>query len=123
MYDNNIICEQCNGPDICTKCAAGYVLSDATCVPCEGKSCAKCDIFTNTCSQCLDGFYLDDVDNSCKPCTGACLKCSSADTCDLCEGDGDYAQSDGNGGCECISGWDTHPSIEFGCKCNKPYIT
>jgi hypothetical protein len=81
-----------------------------------------CDDFTNQCMGCNDGFYLDNVTNECKKCSGACLKCSSPDTCDLCEGEGEWAKTE-NGQCTCIKGWDAHPDIAFKCQCNSEYVS
>jgi len=71
----------------------------------------------------MDGFYLDPEDNICKKCTGSCKKCTSPDSCDLCEGDGLWAQSDGKGGCECLNNWVKDDKDEYKCRCNQQFVT
>ena len=122
-----MICEECKSKGQCLKCSSSFALAvegdrAGQCIACEGKNCSRCDIMTNKCLGCNDGFYLDEVENVCKPCPGSCLKCSSATHCDLCEGEGDYAQSDGFGGCECLNDWESHPTIPFKCSCKKDFI-
>jgi len=72
-FEDHTICEKCSSFDNCLKCSAGYKLGVAgdeagKCIPCDGKNCANCDDKTSLCLGCLNTFYLDAVDNSCKAC-------------------------------------------------------
>jgi hypothetical protein len=71
-------CTSCNN-NTCGQCAQGYNLKMGLCVPQDSckdllTACANCDA-TGLCTSCRDGFYLNEVANTCLTCPLECFKC------------------------------------------------
>ncbi|ESU45520.1 Queuine tRNA-ribosyltransferase, partial [Giardia duodenalis] len=119
------ICTAANGGK-CTICKTegNYIFKNPATTVTPGNECILCSDATNrdgyqgvencntctapsgtgpaTCSVCQEGYYLNDADKTCKPCTG-CATCeNAANTCTSCP-EGKYLKSDNTcveeGGC------------------------
>ena len=94
IYTVNEQSVEVNDHAVCTDCENG-------CLECSSETnCTKCEspinengidnfyhLFEGDCvDECENGTYLDQVDNSCKPCTPTnCETCSNATNCTVCE--------------------------------------
>lgn len=107
-------CLTCNTELVCNNCANGAVpISTETCgcvpgsylttqygpiqcMPCE-PNCAQCQIESNICLQCINGFetvnykcvcpsnkFITQDGAFCNACSTGCIRCSGANTCLAC---------------------------------------
>ncbi|KAL4497165.1 hypothetical protein ABPG72_019485 [Tetrahymena utriculariae] len=67
QYQNS---DSSRGISICSSC-------DQSCLTCVGA-------YSNQCSSCLPGKYLDSATNSCQPCSSTCTQCNNSNTCTQC---------------------------------------
>lgn len=76
-------CKNCLTGSVCTSCVNNYDFD-----PITGKcncpiNCAKCDDINLLCTQCKDGFFLNN--GVCNPCEASCKTCvTNAITCTSC---------------------------------------
>ncbi|XP_065193123.1 proprotein convertase subtilisin/kexin type 5-like [Sycon ciliatum] len=79
--------------DNCTSCTHPMVLSGSSCA----QDCSPPLLpWLGVCSApCANGSYLDGVSGSCKKCPGACVQCTDATHCTLC----DFTTLEENGQC------------------------
>jgi len=80
-------CAECSGPNPqdCSSCSAGFATAyDFGCKECM----SACKICTDeyTCTECIEGFFLDKYEDSteCIECTPYCKVCESVDLCKTC---------------------------------------
>lgn len=94
-------CEECSSAGVCSRCAAGYIVSASSCVEdpsaCSVAGCRTCEPGDRgRCSVCLEGFYRDGA--ACRRCATGCAACSGADAqCTACE-QGRYLLRSGSSG-------------------------
>lgn len=112
----NYDCYQCSSAGACTVCSNSSdfrVMNTSTnrCDPMPGyydvgsnnsmaqpcsNSCKTCEVASNLCRSCFDGFYYDGA-TSCISCMANCLTCSSGITCTTCKNG--YIFDNGAGAC------------------------
>ncbi|KAL4449711.1 hypothetical protein ABPG74_008084 [Tetrahymena malaccensis] len=77
-------CTTCIEGDICATCAPGYSFLKQSFI------CTKCDLYASTqncascvqsdqiiqCTKCLDGYYLNTINQTCQPCPDNCQRCA-----------------------------------------------
>jgi len=107
-------CQACKEQGKCTQCQDGYFLGTAgNCISCTQKNCAKCNnptdngcvgcnpgyrLANGVCSQCgegdgpLDcscgsGKFWNSTTKACAPCINACITCTNAERCSVCNSD------------------------------------
>ena len=95
--DNNNTCSQCNyecaecsNSETCTACQSNELLYQSNCLLCD-VLCQTCSITTDNClscytgtylyenncwTTCLDGYWSDPSDNTCKVCDSSCEQCT-----------------------------------------------
>lgn len=107
-YDCNIAnCEECSSDTVCSRCAAGYIISSSVCVadsdPCSVAGCKTCVSGNRQlCSVCHDGFYKDGT--TCRKCASGCTVCSGAGAqCTSCEQDRFLLRSESSSSGSCVA--------------------
>lgn len=91
-------CLACTGNSTCISCALPFTLdtssqcvcnnaadsflslNGSTCQPCATviSDCSGCSFtFQTICNSCDPGFYLDSMNNLCKPCSYPCTTCNT----------------------------------------------
>ncbi|KAL6628865.1 hypothetical protein U3516DRAFT_657675 [Neocallimastix sp. 'constans'] len=107
MNDNEICepcspgCENCSGPNDCSKCKDGTFIKEGKCEVCS-PGCELCSDL-NTCTKCEDGTYIKE--GRCEACSPGCEYCSSPNNCVKCK-DGTFKNIE-KGTCEgCLPGCD-----------------
>jgi len=84
---NTTECETCDGAKKadCKTCAAGFAFNKySICTKCHS-SCKKCnDRNEYSCTECYEGYYLNEEEGTCTKCTDFCKKCDSDYTCGEC---------------------------------------
>ncbi|KAE8304745.1 High cysteine membrane protein Group 2 [Giardia duodenalis] len=106
-YDCNIAnCEECSSDTVCSRCAAGYIISSSACVadpdPCSVAGCKTCVSGNRQlCLVCHDGFYKDGT--TCRKCAAGCTVCSGAGAqCTSCEQDRFLLRSESSSSGSCV---------------------
>ena len=76
------------------QCPDGYYESDNTCKECN-KLCKESGSNCNSCTSCIDGYYLVEKEDRCYKCNEHCLTCSNAESednenCETCDINSEY---------------------------------
>ncbi|KAL4476576.1 hypothetical protein ABPG74_010309 [Tetrahymena malaccensis] len=86
----DLVCQQCkenyiskNG--VCVKaCNEGHFYKDSQCFKCS-QDCKSCEKQEDNCTDCLEGFKLNQATNKCIKCPSNCTICEENQQCTKCE--------------------------------------
>ncbi|CAG9335755.1 unnamed protein product [Blepharisma stoltei] len=102
-------------------CSPGFYYSTPTVCSACNSPCSECSTSSNTCTNCINGYYLHG--NVCTTCTAPCATCSdSPTTCQSCD-DSEHMTLNVDGTCTC-----TDPNASFNtgtatCQCNSGFTS